>query len=305
MVKSGGFDCFEGIHRAQYLFNDDPTNSTTFIEKLIRYCSKQNDNKNSAQTSLFGDTMEQEDVGISFPECEEISKLEMLKQEKEMIGFYLSGHPLDIYKYEAQCFTNTSAQELDNIDKLFKDGRTDVTICGIVSSAEEKISPKDGNKNGSFIVEDADGSHKFNLYGKDFLNFESFLSNGIYVAIRGIIQENVWKNKETGEETRRIRYYISKMELMQDLFEKYGKSITIVVNSEKIDKEFVKTISKAASNCKGNVPIRMIIRDDELDMSVTLNASKHKVDMRSFIPTIEELQKKGIIEDFIPEVNPL
>lgn len=305
LVKSGGFDCFEGIHRAQYLFNDDPTSSTTFIEKLIRYCSKQNDNKNSAQTSLFGDIAVQEDVGINFPECEEISKLEMLKQEKEMIGFYLSGHPLDIYKYEAQCFANTNVQELDNIEKLLKEGHTDITVCGIINSAEERISQKDGNKNGSFVLEDADGSHKFILYGKDFLNFESFLSNGIYVALRGIVQENVWKNKETGAETRNIKFYINKMELMQDLFAKYGKSITLVLNSRKIDKDFVKNISKAASSCKGNVPVRMIIKDEELNMSVTLNASKHKVDMRSFIPQIEDLQRKGVIEEFNTEVNPL
>ena len=92
---------------------------------------------------------------------------------------------------------------------------------------------------------------------------------------------------------------------MQDLFEKYGKSITLTLNSEKIDNEFVKTISKAASSCKGNVPINMVIKDYEMDMSVTLNSSKHKVNIRNIVPQIEELERKGIIEQFEINVNPL
>src|SRR5690606_11582189 len=106
LALAGGFDCFTKTHRAQY-FHDDG-DGITFLEKAIRYGNKHQENENSAQVSLFGDASNVQIAEPQVPPCEEWGTMEKLAQEKEVVGIYISGHPLDYFKAEIRTFRNAS-----------------------------------------------------------------------------------------------------------------------------------------------------------------------------------------------------
>ena len=116
LAYSGSFDCFPEYHRAQY-FHTDGDNST-FLEKAIRFGAKFQENENSSQVSLFGDASDVQIPEPIVPPCEEWNTMEKLAKEKEVVGIYISGHPLDDYKYEMKYFCNTKLQALHNLESL-------------------------------------------------------------------------------------------------------------------------------------------------------------------------------------------
>src|SRR5690606_38131419 len=113
LILAGGFDCFEGTHRAQYFHTDG--DSITFLEKALRYGSKYQENENSSQVSLFGEASEVQIPEPVIPNCEEWNTMEKLAKEKEVVGIYISGHPLDDFKFEMKYFCNVTLDQLKDL----------------------------------------------------------------------------------------------------------------------------------------------------------------------------------------------
>ena len=179
MVLAGAFDCFSDIDRAQYLQKTDGADSS-FIEKILKYCAKKKIKESSAQVSLFGEEESTQDIGITYPECEPMSLLDKLKNEKEMIGFYISGHPLDIYSDEIKSFANSSVAELEDINVLYENNRNNLSFSGIITEAGSGLNKKN-QQYGYFTLEDKKGAYRFFLSGKDFLKYQAYLKSNIYV----------------------------------------------------------------------------------------------------------------------------
>ena len=162
LVCSGAFDGFEGSHRAQY-FMEDATGNT--LDKVLRFAATHRQNQESNMMSLFG-----EESGASIPEpklpvTEPWSNLEALNREKEVVGMFLSGHPLDEFKNEAKLLANITLDKMaDAIENA--EGKT-LSFTGIISKSEHKIA-KSGKPFGSFVLEDFDGSHEFALFVQDY-----------------------------------------------------------------------------------------------------------------------------------------
>ncbi|MBQ9311593.1 MAG: DNA polymerase III subunit alpha [Bacteroidales bacterium] len=304
LIKSGAFDCFEGVHRAQYLYTD-VTTDTMFIEKLMKYCAKQNENMNSAQSSLFGEEETNQQMSIAFPNCEPMTQLEQLKEEKEMVGFYLSGHPLDIYEYEIKSFVNASLKDLDkdSIDTLYRKRPNELVFGGVITSADDNTSAKSGKKYGTFVLEDKEGTFRFFLRGENYVNFGDFLKKQLYVVVKGNLNEWISVNKEDNKETRNISFGVTKIELMENLFKKHGKAIEIRVDSNKVNEEFIKTISDLAKKDKGSSNVKFKVYSYTKNMFVTLAGSSHKVDIHKFISDLKPLYNNNTIEEFYPEIS--
>ncbi len=294
LVKSGAFDCFGDIHRAQYLNVDQ--NGTMFIEKLIKYCLKEKEHSLASQTSLFGGMEEQDEaLSITYPDCEPLTQLEKLKFEKEMIGFYISGHPLDIYEHEIETFAHSTLNELDDLENLLKTQKIEHSFAGIIMDVGESEG-KNGNRYGYFTLEDKEGSHRFLLYGQDYLNYAKFLKQGLYIYVKGMVVERTFSNKTTGTQVRRVEFRISKMELLEDMFTKYAKGVQMNVFTETIDDDFIKDIVQLAKKNGGQSKLSFNIYDKENDISTTLQAHKHKVAAHEFLQTIKPMIKNGRIE---------
>jgi DNA polymerase-3 subunit alpha len=169
LALSGAFDTFDDMHRAKF-FHQERNEEINFIEKIIKHTTILNSNINSMQQSLFG---EEEVVAVQnppLPDIEPWSKLEQLKKEKEVVGFYLSGHPLDDFKLEIDNFCNIDIEKLNSTPPSELNGR-EIRIAGILSSVNHRTTKK-GDPMASFNLEDYTGSLNLALYSEDYLKYK-------------------------------------------------------------------------------------------------------------------------------------
>lgn len=217
LALSGGFDGLGGENRAQYFHQSD--NGQIFLEQVVKYAQKYQENENSAQVSLFG---EASDVQIPEPElpiCEDWGgTMEKLKREKEVVGIYISGHPLDDYKKEMEFFCNTGLSSLKDLHGLVN---RDLTFCGVISDVQHRIT-KTNKGWGMFTVEDYEDSFEFRLFNEDYLKFRHFLVPNSFIHCKIKIKEG-WIDKKTGKPTDpRINFMA--MQQLQDLMASSAKN---------------------------------------------------------------------------------
>ena len=295
LVKSGAFDCFLGVDRAQYLAPIDNNSDIDFIDNLLHYCAKKKQHQESAQVSLFSEEEQQNETSIPYPKCEPMGKLEKLKYEKEMIGFYISGHPLDIYSDELRSFVRNKVSELENINDLFAKKQSSITFGGIITKAQTGVS-KTGKQYGRFTLEDKDGSFDFILWGKDFINFAKFLRPNLYIFIKGRIVERY--DKANPNEPAKLKFYFDKIELLEEMFKNYATGIKVKMDVHKLTEDLIKQVVKSAKNSKGNSYVTFEVFDNSNDMHVTLESKKHKVDVSEFTKDLRKYIKQGQIFDY-------
>ena len=147
LVLAGGFDSFKN-KRAQY-FNID-SDGLTFLEKTVKYGAKYQESVNSSQISLFGEGVINDTSELTIPDCEEWINLERLKKEREVVGIYISAHPLDDYLKEINNFTSTGLSSLNDLNRIVN---KDFYVGGIINEVEHLVS-KTGNGFGVFSFED-------------------------------------------------------------------------------------------------------------------------------------------------------
>ncbi len=245
-VYSGAFDSF-GFHRAQYFFVgiNDKMNG---IEKLIKYANDFQNNESSAQSSLFGGSIADLILEPSLPVAPEWSIIDRLKYEKDAIGIFLSGHPLDNYKFELDNFCLQKVKHLSIINKI-RTGDTneevlaefetiknrELVIGGLVVVAEQRMT-KTGKPFGTIVFEDYDDSCELALFGEDFIKFKQFLTDGYFLQIRGRVGERFRKEGDW-------EFKITSIALLSDLRDKLAKCITIQIPIEGINEEFISRLT--------------------------------------------------------------
>ena len=185
LASSGAFDCFNNVHRAQY-FNDDG-DGITFLEKTIRHASKYQENINSSQVSLFENSSEIQFSEPSIPNCNQWDPLEKLAREKEVVGIYISGHPLDDFKIEMNTFCNSNVTAFKNMENFIN---KELAFGGILTEVEHRIS-RQGKGWASFIMEDYLDSYEFRIFGEDYLKFKHFLIINNFLFIKAFIKEQL------------------------------------------------------------------------------------------------------------------
>jgi DNA polymerase III subunit alpha len=281
LAKAGSFDCFTGTHRAQYLYHPQG-DETSFIEKLVKYGNELQSRAASSQHSLFGTEEKTMMPSIELPKCEPLTKLEQLKQEKETIGFYLTGHPLDEFKPEIENFCNVSIGDLRLDLKSFK-GR-EVTFAGMVTSSSHKTG-KTGKPYGSFIVEDYFDSIQLNLFSEDYLRMKHFLEPGTYIFIRAKVE-----SRFDAPDQMTIR--ISNVSLLSEIFEKNAKTLLATVPLASLSKDMNAFLHTATRKHKGKCSLRIQVTDEEEKLNIDLPSKKLRVDAKDFMT--ELLKYSGI-----------
>src|SRR5690554_1126272 len=196
LALAGGFDCFTDTHRAQYFSTDG--DGISFLEKVIRYGAKHQENENSSQVSLFGDASEVQIPEPIVPAAEEWGAMEKLAREKEVVGIYISGHPLDDYKYELKYFCNTKLTNLNNLESFV--GKQ-ITVGGIITNIEHRVT-KNGKGWGVITLEDYDGSYEFRFFNDDYLKYRMYFNQNQFTYMRFTVREG-WVDKNTGRQIGR------------------------------------------------------------------------------------------------------
>ena len=269
LLLAGGMDSFGETHRSQYLNPDG--DGITFLEKVIRFGSKYQENLNSAQTSLFGEETDETYQDLTIPPSEPWKNLIRLKKEKEVVGIYISAHPLDDFTHEMEHFTNISLAQLGDLDRLIN---RELNIGGIVNEVEH-LESRNGKAWARFMVEDFSDQHEFRIFGEDYLKYRHFLVVNQFIRIRTMVRPG-WTNKETGKVGAPRIQYLS-FEMLQNTIETNSKKLTIQLDIHKLQSKKIKALEDHLKPFKGDKPIFFNVYDSEKKVKLTLNSKKIKV----------------------------
>jgi DNA polymerase-3 subunit alpha len=278
LAKAGAFDCFEGVHRAQY-FQQENAEDVFFLEKIVRHAAMYQEKQQSSQHSLFGEDLTIDLQDPKIPDCPPWSKHQQLKFEREVTGFYISGHPLDEYKAEIDAFCNISFQDLNGGLSLFMN--KSITFAGIINSAEIRTA-KSGNQYANFEMEDFTDSYRLSLFSDDFMRFKYLLVEGTYVLIFARIEASKRNNRPD------IR--IKNMVLLAESMEKFCKSISITVELEKLDSDFIKSLTKIIRSNPGECEMLLRIKDEEDGLFLGMRPRKFRINPSGFVHAASGLE---------------
>ncbi len=264
LAMSGGFDCFTGYHRRQYLVA--PDGEMSLIEKATRYAAKIQQEAESAQASLFGGDGGEAIPRPNVPDVEPYGEFEKLNIEKEVVGLYISGHPLDNFKFELDTFCNTPLSELANVEAL--QGK-DVRVAGIVSTLAHRTT-KTGKPFGTLTIEDYNGNHTFFIFGDDYLKYKEYMMPDWYLYVSGRVVRQKWGDG-------RLEFKISSIELLNDLRDKKSKGLEVQIDIKELDLDIVDKLEMICKEHKGDCNLRLKIIDRGENVAADALSRKYKV----------------------------
>jgi DNA polymerase III subunit alpha len=182
---------------------------------------------------------------------EPFSEIEKLNLEKEVVGIYISGHPLDNFKFELKAFCNVTCGQLSEIEPLL--GR-ELKLAGIVSAVEHRTT-KTGKPFGKLTIEDYSGNTSFMLFGDDYIKFRNFMNIGGFLFIEGNVIKNTWGQQN-------IEFKIRNIELLHEIGVKRSKGIQVRVNIADITQDLIGAIEDVCQEFNGNAPLYIKFRDE-------------------------------------------
>ena len=241
LAAAGAFDGFrsEGVHRALFFAEGDDN----LLEKMVKYGNAKMSQTQTAQTSLFGSLGFTEQVSVpKIPQVPEFLPMEALQKEHEVVGFYISGHPLDPYKCDLDAFCTTTCADVES-----KKGR-ELRFAGMVTQRIQKIA-KNGNPYCRFTVMDYSGSFEIALFGKDYIKFESYGREGQFIFIRGEYRPRFGNENE-------FMFNVNEIILLSEVREKFLKGLEIRVPMERIPGLNLDVLDSVLSRFPGKQSLR-------------------------------------------------
>ena len=274
LVMAGGFDCFENNHRAQY-FHRENESSSTFIETLIKHGNSFQENQNSMQQSLFGESSEIDVVDPNMPICMEWPSPVQLKNEKDVTGFYISGHPLDEFKITMDKFCNVEANDLkSNIEKF---AHTKVSFAGMITKSQQRIS-KNGSPFGIFTIEDFSGQLDIMLFSEEYLKRKHFLEVGSNI----FIQANIEERFKGGDLTIKI----SDIFLLNEAMNKLTSAVNLLVDLQTMSEEVVNHIITVVKENQGDCNLKIKLLAPEVKYNIAMKSHDYKVEPNTFLKAL-------------------
>jgi DNA polymerase III subunit alpha len=273
LALSGAFDSFSEYHRRQYVYAAE--GDISLIEKAIKYANKLEAEEQSAQVSLFGGSSGTNVPKPSVAPVEPFGEIEKLNLEKDVIGIYISGHPLDNFRFEMDWFCNCSLNELSDLDSQMN---RELKLGGIVTNFEHRTT-KNGKPFGTLTLEDYSGSFRFALFGEDYFKFKSYMMSGLFLFVEALVYKSTW-----GAQQPEVK--IKHIDLLNELGIKRSKGIQLSFNYEDLDESVLAKLEAICEEYKGNTPLFIKLLDAEDNISLELFSRKYRVN------PINDLAKK-------------
>ncbi len=260
LALGGCFDCFNDVHRAQYFTED--VNGKPFLENVIRFGNNHQESLNSQQVSLFGEASDVQIPEPMVPAAPEWRTLDKLRKEKEVVGVYISGHPLDDFKIELKHFCNTELNELNDKERLV--GR-ELKMAGILTEVVH-LTTKKGKPYGKFTVEDYNGSETVFLFGDDYLKFKQYLEMDWFVFIKARVEKPRWR------EDGRYELKIQQMAMLAEIREQVASEVQIELDFEQISTTVVNDLYSLLDRNKGKCRVMLTVIDTKRKMKIPLRS---------------------------------
>ncbi|WP_190810908.1 DNA polymerase III subunit alpha [Flagellimonas sp. S3867] len=280
LALAGGFDSFGDTHRAQY-FHDEG-DGITFLEKVIKSAAKFQENKNSSQIDMFGGMSEAQIAEPEVPPCEDWGTMEKLRREKEVVGIYISGHPLDDFKKEIKAFCNSNISAFTDLERYVN---RELTVAGVITDVQHRIS-KNGKGWGLFTLEDYSDTHEFRIFGEEYLKFRHFLMINSFVHVKAFVREG-WVNRETGKKGD-PRLQFNDFKQLQDVMDSYAKKLTIKLDIDRLQEKRIQTLKDTLRSYKGDHPLNFVVYEMQDEIKLNLSSRKQKVKINSELLSVLE-----------------
>ena len=291
LVYAGAFDSF-GIERSRYfLIGSD---GLQFLDELLNYASVTKKNAEDDAASLFGDA---EELKAEKPEppamVGEADLLELLKKEKDMVGMYLSDHPLKRYEFELETFTSCRLSELDDlVTECEREHRQQkVFIAGFITSTEVKTS-RTGKPFAKTTIEDFSGTYEMALFGKDYETFMPYLTEHTAIFVEGEIREAYFSKSDDKEKATNVPYKfrVKKISLLGNIGDALLSGFTIELSTPMVSADFRKHLMSVVKASKGTVPFSILLSDPKTQYVIEFQSRKYQVAVTAdFISEIKNL----------------
>ena len=269
LVLSGGFDCFTELRREDYFAKN--AKGEMFIDQLVRYGQLYQAEIMQQKYSLFGDDNAVEISTPAIIKGEPWSDIERLNKERDLVGIYLSAHPLDEYKVILDNLCNTSCQEMEDVSRL--QGREQVVIGGIVTAIRQKYT-KTGKPCGFVTIEDFDGSGVLALFGEDWGKWAGMFQIGSTVYINAELKQRFRDSALYDLKVTDVKY-------LQTVKDSTLTKITISVNTDKLDAQVVEELNEIINENPGKTQLFFQLRDSQGKNHVLLKSRSVSIDIRS------------------------
>lgn len=283
LALAGAFDNFPEMHREQFFAVGNK--GETFIDQLIRYGNKYQLDKAQATNSLFGDDASFDVAHPEVPKAEKWSDLERLNKERDLIGIYLSAHPLDDYAIALKYGCNMGMSEIEDKESFLN---KEVTFGGLVCAAREGIT-KNGKPFMIIKIEDFTGSGEIALFGDDYINFSKYGKPGLYVYIKGRVQPRRF-------DANQFELKINSIQLLPDVKDKVIEKITISLPLHEMNTQIIEELSILTKNNPGNTLLYFDVVDGEHNMKVELFARNIKINIKKALVDYLELNENIVFK---------
>ena len=265
LAYSGAFDCFTSYHRAQY-FNVSEGDKLSGLEKIVSYGQAKQANSIGNSNTLFGNMSAAMEVPIpKIAPCEQWTLTELLDYEKEVTGMYMSGHPLDHFKFELKYYGITRINDFNEIKETLhlqpNPGRG-LKVAGLIIDVQHRVT-KTGKNFGSFSMEDFTGKTEFLLWSEDYIKFQNYLDKGQNVLLNGTFRPKYNRPDE-------FEFKIYSMSLLETVKQTLTKSIDITLNVTAVTHDFVNFIDKNMKDNPGKTSLRINLYEPKENLKVSL-----------------------------------
>jgi DNA polymerase-3 subunit alpha len=275
LAYAGAFDCFPELHRAQYFYTP-PDETATGLERIIRFGQIYQTQYVSSANTLFGELPMMDDiVPPRIPDCPPWPLIVQLDHEKEVTGMFLSGHPLDHYKFEIQHYGVTTLADFNdfkeainmnpNPNRMFR-------LIGLVSEAQHKIS-RQGNKYGNFIIEDYSGKTTLLLFSEDYMKFTPMLQQGNTVFIIGFFKQRYNRDE--------FEFKIVNVSLVETLKRHLTKQLNIEVHPKNINEEMIRFVEKNMKEFPGGATLKFTVTEPKNNWKISLVSLNNGFEMNN------------------------
>ena len=267
LAFAGAFDNFDELERYQFFDENATASENSFLMNLISYGNKFQSDRNSGP-NLFGDTFDNQIERPAIENNEEWSVLQKLKLEKDVIGVYLSAHPLDPFKIEIDALGVNQLSELAELDKL--EGR-DLKFVGFITESTERTT-KTNKQYGRVLFEDFTGSYEHMFFSTQWAQRSGFLKVGYPVIIYGTVKKNKWRDDE-------LQFEVTKVELLADAKDKVISGISLKIEIESLTDEFISELKNKLEEHKGPAELKVLVFEKESKIWIELYSKSIKVDI--------------------------
>jgi len=296
LALSGAFDSFTDVRREQLFIEN--SKGEQVLETILRYGNKFQTDLAMTKNSLFGGM---DAVDIAKPEilyAPEWSPLERLNKERDLIGMYLSAHPLDEFEFEINNICNCTTVDLKDLNSL--QGKA-LKIGGMVTNFRHGTS-KAGNPYGIFTLEDYVGAFEFALFGKNYIEFGKYMIKDLYLFIHAVVQEkgadyNKYNKPSDSASPKELELKIQKIEVFSDVKDKLVNTLTLTIPLQHLTDDFAVEFTEAVMTNKGNTNLYIHVVDELSPNKVVLFARQHRIQVNTkFYHLLRNAKKENIID---------